>query len=79
MKVMSSVAIFFFICQHISSSTMSSFNHLADSAPLDQKEAEELERKESVTAAIEYIRGPFNDALSGTDPIQQKEIDQAIR
>ncbi|XP_002738167.1 enolase 4-like [Saccoglossus kowalevskii] len=64
--------------RHLSTSSVASHNTLAESAPIERKEADDLERLQFVEAAIEYINGPLCEKIKGLDPTNQKEIDSLI-
>ncbi|XP_013420699.1 enolase 4 [Lingula anatina] len=64
--------------QLLATATLSSQNWLPDSARQEDKDTEDAERQEFVTAAVEHVNGSLSAALKGVDPKNQKEVDQII-
>ena len=63
------------ICTCLSSSTCPL---LVETAKPEEREEEETEREESVTAAIKYINSEINTKLKGFDPTKQVKADALI-
>ena len=63
------------ICTCLSSSTCPL---LVETAKPEEREEEETEREENVTAAIKYINSEINTKLKGFDPTKQVEADALI-
>ncbi|XP_077992460.1 enolase 4-like [Glandiceps talaboti] len=64
--------------KHITTTNLSSQTTIADSAPVERREADDAERQQCVQTAIEYINGPISEKLKGLNPVNQKEIDTTI-
>ncbi|XP_070541221.1 enolase 4-like isoform X2 [Ptychodera flava] len=64
--------------KHITTTSTASQNCIADSAPIERREADDAERLQSVLAAVEFINGPINESVKGLNPVNQKEIDTIV-
>ncbi len=57
---------------------MSSENWQPEHARPEEKDAEDTQRQEFVTVAVEHINKAFCDSLKGCDPTKQAEADEII-
>ncbi|KAK6185600.1 hypothetical protein SNE40_007799 [Patella caerulea] len=53
-------------------------SHVLENAKIEEREAEETERKEDIQACLDLIQTELNNKLNGLDPCQQTDIDTLI-
>ncbi|XP_021355535.1 enolase 4-like isoform X1 [Mizuhopecten yessoensis] len=53
-------------------------SHLPDNTKPEDREADDTERQNSVTAAVSILNTDLNNRLTGLDPAQQQEVDNVV-
>ncbi|XP_060075515.1 enolase 4-like [Ylistrum balloti] len=53
-------------------------SHLPDNTKPEDREADDTERQNSVTAAVNILNTDLNNRLTGLDPAQQQEVDDVV-
>ena len=54
-------------------------SHLLEIAKAEEREEDDKEREESLTAAIKYLNDGINEKVRGLNPVYQKDVDELIR
>ncbi|XP_064630130.1 enolase 4-like isoform X2 [Lineus longissimus] len=62
----------------LASSISSSVNRIPESGKPEDRDTEDTERQEFVTAAIDYINGEFTDKMKELDPLDQAAVDEVV-
>ena len=75
-----SCKILFFISQLVFTSLSSSTSpHVLEIGRPEDRDEEDKEREENITAAIKYINSDISGKLKGLDPTKQREADSVVR
>ncbi|XP_033756351.1 enolase 4-like isoform X4 [Pecten maximus] len=53
-------------------------SHLSDNTKPEDREGDDTERQNSVTAAVNILNTDLNNRLTGLDPAQQQEVDNVV-
>lgn len=68
-----------FYLQHICSVVMATHFEVHENALPELAGAQEVERADAVSTAVQWVNGPIAQELQGIAPSQQAEVDQRLR